>query len=273
MHLPRRQEGGMMQPWLNQICSARVDQNSDPPDIVPNHPSPDVSMIYARKLCREGFFTCNSHLSYSHLENVLEVGKEFENDFRGSGEMANMLSYAWPVNWSIEAAQFILVESSMDCIVWLQSLVFHKTAERPLCPRVNASIMIWMRTAATNQNIQDTACEDSDRIWQEPPLKSGHCSTAKQDTGYRVQDRRVQYCLCSAARQEISRALTVLPHPLSGLCYGFSCLGLSTVVSFYRLPLLFTIHPLSQLNQLPIFTRFLQVSLWEVWATPQIISQ
>ncbi|KFY05238.1 hypothetical protein O988_00150 [Pseudogymnoascus sp. VKM F-3808] len=35
-----------------------------------------------------------THLCYSHLENVLEVGKEFENDFRGSGEMANMLSYA-----------------------------------------------------------------------------------------------------------------------------------------------------------------------------------
>ncbi|KFY28793.1 hypothetical protein V491_00286, partial [Pseudogymnoascus sp. VKM F-3775] len=35
-----------------------------------------------------------THLCYSHLETVLEVGKEFENDFRGSGEMANMLSYA-----------------------------------------------------------------------------------------------------------------------------------------------------------------------------------
>jgi hypothetical protein len=34
-----------------------------------------------------------THLCYSHLETVLEVGKEFENDFRGSGEMANMLSY------------------------------------------------------------------------------------------------------------------------------------------------------------------------------------
>ncbi|ELR03570.1 hypothetical protein GMDG_06228 [Pseudogymnoascus destructans 20631-21] len=35
-----------------------------------------------------------THLCYLHLETVLEVGKEFENDFRGSGEMANMLSYA-----------------------------------------------------------------------------------------------------------------------------------------------------------------------------------
>ncbi|ELR07645.1 hypothetical protein GMDG_08500 [Pseudogymnoascus destructans 20631-21] len=35
-----------------------------------------------------------THLCYSHLETILEVGKEFENDFRGSGEMANMLSYA-----------------------------------------------------------------------------------------------------------------------------------------------------------------------------------
>ncbi|KFY43596.1 hypothetical protein V495_03869 [Pseudogymnoascus sp. VKM F-4514 (FW-929)] len=35
-----------------------------------------------------------THLCYSHLENVLEVGKEFEYDFRGSGEMADMLSYA-----------------------------------------------------------------------------------------------------------------------------------------------------------------------------------
>ncbi len=47
MQLPRRQGGGMTPPWLNQICSARADQNSDPPDIVPNHPSPDVSMFPA----------------------------------------------------------------------------------------------------------------------------------------------------------------------------------------------------------------------------------
>lgn len=40
--VPRRQESGMTQPWLNQICSACADQNSDPPDIVSNHPSPDV---------------------------------------------------------------------------------------------------------------------------------------------------------------------------------------------------------------------------------------
>ena len=50
MQLPRRQEGGMMQPWLNQICSARADQNSDPPDILPNHPSPDLSMIHAESI-------------------------------------------------------------------------------------------------------------------------------------------------------------------------------------------------------------------------------
>ncbi|KFY96264.1 hypothetical protein V500_02531, partial [Pseudogymnoascus sp. VKM F-4518 (FW-2643)] len=35
-----------------------------------------------------------THICYSHLQTVLDVGKEFENDFRGSGEMANMLSYA-----------------------------------------------------------------------------------------------------------------------------------------------------------------------------------
>ena len=35
-----------------------------------------------------------TQLCFSHLEIVLDVGKEFENDFRGSGEMANMLSYA-----------------------------------------------------------------------------------------------------------------------------------------------------------------------------------
>ena len=35
-----------------------------------------------------------THLCYSHLETVLEVSKEFENDFRGSGEIDNMLSYA-----------------------------------------------------------------------------------------------------------------------------------------------------------------------------------
>jgi hypothetical protein len=50
MQLPRRQEGGMMQPWLNQICSARVNQNSDLPDILLNHPLPDVSMIHAESI-------------------------------------------------------------------------------------------------------------------------------------------------------------------------------------------------------------------------------
>ncbi|KFY10241.1 hypothetical protein V491_07749, partial [Pseudogymnoascus sp. VKM F-3775] len=35
-----------------------------------------------------------TQLCFSHLEIVLDIGKEFENDFRGSGEMANMLSYA-----------------------------------------------------------------------------------------------------------------------------------------------------------------------------------
>jgi hypothetical protein len=50
MQLPRRQEGGMMQRWLNQICSARADQNSGPPDILPNHPSRDMSMIHAESI-------------------------------------------------------------------------------------------------------------------------------------------------------------------------------------------------------------------------------
>ncbi|KFZ23239.1 hypothetical protein V502_02283 [Pseudogymnoascus sp. VKM F-4520 (FW-2644)] len=35
-----------------------------------------------------------TQLWFSHLETVLDVGKEFENDFRRLGEMANMLSYA-----------------------------------------------------------------------------------------------------------------------------------------------------------------------------------
>ena len=50
MPLPWRQEGGMTQPWLNQIYSACADQTSDPLDIMPNHHSPDVSMIHTESI-------------------------------------------------------------------------------------------------------------------------------------------------------------------------------------------------------------------------------
>jgi hypothetical protein len=34
-----------------------------------------------------------SRLSYSHLETILDSGKEFEADFKGAGQMDNLRSY------------------------------------------------------------------------------------------------------------------------------------------------------------------------------------
>ena len=34
-----------------------------------------------------------SRLSYSHLETVLDSGKEFEADFKGAGQIDNLRSY------------------------------------------------------------------------------------------------------------------------------------------------------------------------------------